>query len=55
MKQVFSLPGRRWWAGLPPAADAAVMAAGILSAGLYLIGSEGARRRAAPLAPARRP
>ncbi|MFI6146921.1 tellurite resistance/C4-dicarboxylate transporter family protein [Streptomyces sp. NPDC051109] len=40
MKQVLSLPGRRWWTGLPPAAGAAVMAAGILSVGLHLIGFE---------------
>ncbi|MFB7463313.1 tellurite resistance/C4-dicarboxylate transporter family protein [Streptomyces sp. NPDC056224] len=34
------LPGRGWWAGLPPAAGAAVMAAGILSVGLHLTGHE---------------
>ncbi|MFD5888174.1 tellurite resistance/C4-dicarboxylate transporter family protein [Streptomyces sp. NPDC060334] len=39
------LPGRlvradRWWTGLPPAAGSAVMAAGILSIGLELIGHE---------------
>ncbi|MER5732048.1 tellurite resistance/C4-dicarboxylate transporter family protein [Streptomyces sp. NPDC002138] len=31
-------PGHRWWAGLPPAAGAAVMAAGIISVGLHLTG-----------------
>ncbi|MFF4099338.1 tellurite resistance/C4-dicarboxylate transporter family protein [Streptomyces sp. NPDC001903] len=41
MKQAFPLPGRRWWAGLSPAAGAAVMAAGILSVGLHLIGFDG--------------
>ncbi|MFC9292620.1 tellurite resistance/C4-dicarboxylate transporter family protein [Streptomyces sp. NPDC057011] len=34
------LPGRGWWAGLPPAAGAAVMALGILSVGLHLTGHE---------------
>ncbi|MGW7457272.1 tellurite resistance/C4-dicarboxylate transporter family protein [Streptomyces sp. NPDC054797] len=34
------LPGRGWWAGLPPAAGAAVMAAAILSLGLHLTGHE---------------
>ncbi|MER7463604.1 tellurite resistance/C4-dicarboxylate transporter family protein [Streptomyces sp. NPDC097981] len=34
------LPGRRWWAGLSPAAGAAVMAAGILSVGLHLVGAD---------------
>ncbi|MEV6953140.1 tellurite resistance/C4-dicarboxylate transporter family protein [Streptomyces sp. NPDC051183] len=34
-------PVGRWWAGLPPAAGAAVMAAGIISIGLHLIGLEG--------------
>ncbi|MER5873015.1 tellurite resistance/C4-dicarboxylate transporter family protein [Streptomyces sp. NPDC002044] len=34
------LPERGWWAGLPPAAGAAVMAAGILSVGLELVGRE---------------
>ncbi|MFG2749626.1 tellurite resistance/C4-dicarboxylate transporter family protein [Streptomyces xanthophaeus] len=34
------LPGRGWWSGLPPAAGAAVMAAGILSVGLDLTGHE---------------
>ncbi|MFD3543234.1 hypothetical protein ACFWUQ_27565 [Streptomyces sp. NPDC058662] len=29
-----------WWAGLPPAAGAAVMAAGIISVGLHLVGRE---------------
>ncbi|MFD6969751.1 tellurite resistance/C4-dicarboxylate transporter family protein [Streptomyces sp. NPDC059979] len=32
------LPGRGWWAGLPPAAGAAVMAAGIISVGLHMTG-----------------
>ncbi|MFJ7586578.1 tellurite resistance/C4-dicarboxylate transporter family protein [Streptomyces sp. NPDC097617] len=32
------LPGRDWWTGLPPAAGAAVMAAGIISVGLHLTG-----------------
>ncbi|WP_330334132.1 tellurite resistance/C4-dicarboxylate transporter family protein [Streptomyces sp. NBC_00536] len=32
--------GPRWWAGLPPAAGAAVMAAGIISVGLHLTGHE---------------
>ncbi|MCX5010209.1 tellurite resistance/C4-dicarboxylate transporter family protein [Streptomyces sp. NBC_00555] len=32
--------GRAWWTGLPPAAGAAVMAAGILSVGLHLTGYE---------------
>ncbi|MFE6846727.1 tellurite resistance/C4-dicarboxylate transporter family protein [Streptomyces sp. NPDC057686] len=40
MNQVFPLPGPRWWTGLTPAAGAAVMAAGILSIGLHLIGSD---------------
>ncbi|MFD7026941.1 tellurite resistance/C4-dicarboxylate transporter family protein [Streptomyces sp. NPDC059917] len=31
-------PGARWWADLPPAAGAAVMAAGIISVGLRLTG-----------------
>ncbi|MFD5144459.1 tellurite resistance/C4-dicarboxylate transporter family protein [Streptomyces sp. NPDC058401] len=31
----------RWWAELPPSAGAAVMAAGIISAGLHLIGRDG--------------
>lgn len=35
-----SVPAR-WWADLPPAAGAAVMAAGILSTGLHLIGLDG--------------
>ncbi|MEU9304129.1 tellurite resistance/C4-dicarboxylate transporter family protein [Streptomyces sp. NPDC048269] len=35
-----ALPGRDWWAGLPPAAGAAVMAAGILSVGLHLTGHQ---------------
>ncbi|MFE9630014.1 tellurite resistance/C4-dicarboxylate transporter family protein [Streptomyces sp. NPDC006463] len=35
-----ALPGRGWRAGLPPAAGAAVMAAGILSVGLHLTGHE---------------
>ncbi|MFG2875383.1 tellurite resistance/C4-dicarboxylate transporter family protein [Streptomyces sp. NPDC048337] len=34
------LPGRGWWAGLPPAAGAAVMAVGIISVGLHLTGHE---------------
>ncbi|MFE2145125.1 hypothetical protein ACFXA3_25875 [Streptomyces sp. NPDC059456] len=38
--KAFSLPGRPWWSGLPPAAGAAVMAAGILSIGMHLIGRE---------------
>ncbi|MFJ8013314.1 hypothetical protein [Streptomyces sp. NPDC096339] len=33
-------PDRGWWAGLPPAAGAAVMATGILSVGLHLTGHE---------------
>ncbi|WP_404953176.1 tellurite resistance/C4-dicarboxylate transporter family protein [Streptomyces sp. 147326] len=33
-------PGRGWWTGLPPAAGAAVMAAGIISVGLHLTGYE---------------
>ncbi|MFD4868205.1 hypothetical protein [Streptomyces sp. NPDC058412] len=33
-------PGSGWWTGLPPAAGAAVMAAGIISVGLYLTGYE---------------
>ncbi|MCP3753493.1 hypothetical protein [Streptomyces sp. TBY4] len=33
-------PGARWWAELSPAAGAAVMAAGIISAGLHLIGRD---------------
>ncbi|MFJ6793281.1 tellurite resistance/C4-dicarboxylate transporter family protein [Streptomyces sp. NPDC091268] len=33
-------PVGRWWAGLPPAAGAAVMAAGIISIGLHLIGRD---------------
>ncbi|WP_328764583.1 MULTISPECIES: hypothetical protein [unclassified Streptomyces] len=40
MKQVFPLPGRPLWSGLSPAAGAAVMAAGILSVGMHLIGRE---------------
>ncbi|MDJ0380082.1 tellurite resistance/C4-dicarboxylate transporter family protein [Streptomyces sp. G-G2] len=32
-------PGSRWWAALPPAAGAAVMAAGIISVGLSLTGN----------------
>ncbi|MET9699796.1 tellurite resistance/C4-dicarboxylate transporter family protein [Streptomyces sp. NPDC006529] len=36
------VPGPRRWAGLPPAAGAAVMAAGIISVGLHLIGREAA-------------
>ncbi|WP_030303936.1 tellurite resistance/C4-dicarboxylate transporter family protein [Streptomyces katrae] len=40
MNQVFPLPGRRRWTELPPAAGAAVMAAGILSVGLHLIGAD---------------
>ncbi|MEU9417307.1 tellurite resistance/C4-dicarboxylate transporter family protein [Streptomyces sp. NPDC048272] len=32
--------GDRWWTGLPPAAGSAVMAAGILSIGLELIGHD---------------
>ncbi|MFJ3723102.1 hypothetical protein ACIPYQ_11085 [Streptomyces sp. NPDC090045] len=35
-------PGRGWWTGLPPAAGAAVMAAGIISVGLHLTGYEAA-------------
>ncbi|MFI5762594.1 tellurite resistance/C4-dicarboxylate transporter family protein [Streptomyces sp. NPDC051563] len=35
------LAGARWWAELSPAAGAAVMAAGIISAGLHLIGRDG--------------
>ncbi|WP_042447844.1 tellurite resistance/C4-dicarboxylate transporter family protein [Streptacidiphilus jiangxiensis] len=31
----------RWWAELPPAAGSAVMATGIVSVGLHLVGSEG--------------
>ncbi|KPH96989.1 C4-dicarboxylate transporter/malic acid transport protein [Actinobacteria bacterium OV450] len=38
--KAFSLPGRPWWSGLPPAAGAAAMAAGILSIGMHLIGRE---------------
>lgn len=34
------LVGARWWAELSPAAGAAVMAAGIISAGLHLIGRD---------------
>ncbi|MDD9380581.1 tellurite resistance/C4-dicarboxylate transporter family protein [Streptomyces sp. ZAF1911] len=34
------LAGARWWAELSPAAGAAVMAAGIISAGLHLIGRD---------------
>ncbi|MFJ4775769.1 tellurite resistance/C4-dicarboxylate transporter family protein [Streptomyces sp. NPDC088762] len=34
------LPGRGWWAGLPPAAGAAVMALGVISIGLHLTGRE---------------
>ncbi|MFD7258150.1 tellurite resistance/C4-dicarboxylate transporter family protein [Streptomyces sp. NPDC059874] len=34
------LPGRGWWAGLPPAAGAAVMATGVISIGLHLTGHE---------------
>ncbi|MEU9146337.1 hypothetical protein [Streptomyces sp. NPDC048349] len=37
---VSPLPGSAWWAGLPPAAGAAVMAAGILSVALHLTGHE---------------
>ncbi|MFD9407509.1 tellurite resistance/C4-dicarboxylate transporter family protein [Streptomyces sp. NPDC059989] len=33
-------PGSGWWAGLPPAAGAAVMALGIISVGLHLTGHE---------------
>ncbi|MFD9366107.1 hypothetical protein ACFWA6_00165 [Streptomyces sp. NPDC060020] len=33
-------PGSGWWTGLPPAAGAAVMAAGIISVGLHLTGHE---------------
>ncbi|MEV7520260.1 tellurite resistance/C4-dicarboxylate transporter family protein [Streptomyces sp. NPDC091371] len=33
-------PGRAWWAGLPPAAGAAVMATGVISLGLHLTGHE---------------
>ncbi|MER6449669.1 tellurite resistance/C4-dicarboxylate transporter family protein [Streptomyces venezuelae] len=36
------LPGRDWWTGLPPAAGAAVMATGIISAGLRLTGRDAA-------------
>ncbi|WP_078988115.1 tellurite resistance/C4-dicarboxylate transporter family protein [Streptomyces sp. WM6372] len=52
VKQVFPLPGRRWWTGLPPAAGAAVMADGILSVGLHLIGFEGLSLAALVLAAA---
>lgn len=34
------IQGARWWAELSPAAGAAVMAAGIISAGLHLIGRD---------------
>ncbi|MFE9561848.1 tellurite resistance/C4-dicarboxylate transporter family protein [Streptomyces sp. NPDC006487] len=34
------IAGARWWAELSPAAGAAVMAAGIISAGLHLIGRD---------------
>ncbi|MFD5485516.1 tellurite resistance/C4-dicarboxylate transporter family protein [Streptomyces virginiae] len=34
------LPGPGWWAGLPPAAGAAVMATGILSVALHMTGHE---------------
>ncbi|WP_308345580.1 tellurite resistance/C4-dicarboxylate transporter family protein [Streptomyces sp. ISL-94] len=34
------LPGRGWWAGLPPAAGAAVMAVAVISVGLHLTGHE---------------
>ncbi|MFD3544662.1 hypothetical protein ACFWUW_03420 [Streptomyces sp. NPDC058655] len=37
---VSPVPERGWLAGLPPAAGAAVMAAGILSVGLHLVGRE---------------
>ncbi|MEU3778690.1 tellurite resistance/C4-dicarboxylate transporter family protein [Streptomyces sp. NPDC032472] len=40
MKQALPPPARRWWTGLPPAAGAAIMAPGIISVGLHLIGSE---------------
>ncbi|WP_234327724.1 tellurite resistance/C4-dicarboxylate transporter family protein [Streptomyces sp. NRRL F-2664] len=36
------LPGPGWWAGLPPAAGAAVMATGILSVALHMTGHQGA-------------
>ncbi|MFD7840334.1 tellurite resistance/C4-dicarboxylate transporter family protein [Streptomyces sp. NPDC059761] len=52
MKQAFPLPGRRWWTGLPPAAGAAVMADGILSVGLHLIGFDGLSLAALVLAAA---
>ncbi|GHB58411.1 membrane protein [Streptomyces cirratus] len=35
-----ALPVRRWWTGLPPDAGAAVMATGIISVGLRLIGHD---------------
>ncbi|MFE2125570.1 MULTISPECIES: tellurite resistance/C4-dicarboxylate transporter family protein [Streptomyces] len=34
------LPGPGWWAGLPPAAGAAVMATGIISVALHMTGHE---------------
>lgn len=37
---VSPLPGRRWWTDLSPAAGAAVMASGIISVGLALIGHD---------------
>lgn len=52
VNQVFPLPGRRWWTGLPPAAGAAVMAAGILSVGLHLTGFDGLSLAALVLAAA---
>ncbi|WP_306337039.1 tellurite resistance/C4-dicarboxylate transporter family protein [Streptomyces sp. KL118A] len=39
-----------WWSGLPPAAGSAVMATGIISVGLHLLGHETASRAALALA-----
>ncbi|MEU7581504.1 tellurite resistance/C4-dicarboxylate transporter family protein [Streptomyces sp. NPDC041068] len=39
-----------WWAGLPPAAGSAVMATGIISVGLHLLGHETLSRAALALA-----
>ncbi|MFG2960537.1 tellurite resistance/C4-dicarboxylate transporter family protein [Streptomyces sp. NPDC048291] len=43
-------PLRAWWAQRPPAAGAAVMATGILSVGLHLVGAETVSRVALALA-----